>query len=159
MRKGFYKKKDKKLQNFTAKKILAHIKNLNNNKIMEFIKKEEIKILSNPGVESLQLLNSKNSTSNRVTITKVTVQPGFEQPRHKHEKSEQIWIALSGNGKLLLKDCEKNFSSGDVVRFEDGDIHGLKNDSHDVFEYISVTSPPIDFSYAYKEESGEHNVR
>ena len=134
MRKGFYKKKDKKLQNFTAKIILAHIKNLNNNKIMEFIKKEEIKILSNPGVESLQLLNSKNSTSNRITITKVTVQPGFEQPRHKHEKSEQIWIALSGNGKL-------------------------KNDSHDVFEYISVTSPPIDFSYAYKEESGEHNVR
>ncbi len=44
MRKGFYKKKDKKLQNFTAKIILAHIKNLNNNKIMEFIKKEEIKI-------------------------------------------------------------------------------------------------------------------
>ena len=126
---------------------------------MEFISRNEIKVLSNPGVQSLQLLNPKNSTSKRVTITRVSVQPGFEQPRHKHEASEQIWIALSGSGLLLLEDGEKLFSSGDVVRFEDGDIHGLKNDSQAVFEYITVTSPPIDVGYAYKEEKGKRNVR
>ena len=38
------------------------------------------------------------------------------------------------------------------VRFADGDIHGLKNNSQDVFEYISVTSPPINFGYAYKNK-------
>ena len=44
------------------------------------------------------------------------------------------------------------FETGDVVRFADGDIHGLKNNSQDVFEYISVTSPPINFGYAYKDK-------
>lgn len=140
-------------------KILDFVYKLKHNGVMEFISRNEIKVLSNPGVQSLQLLNPKNSTSKRVTITRVSVQPGFEQPRHKHEASEQIWIALSGSGLLLLEDGEKLFSSGDVVRFEDGDIHGLKNDSQAVFEYISVTSPPIDFGYAYKEEKGKRNVR
>lgn len=120
---------------------------------MEFIKKSNIKKLSNPGVDSFQLLNPENSNSTRVTITRVFVQPGNEQPRHKHDSSEQIWIALSGSGMLLLKDdAEQLFEAGDVVRFADGDIHGLRNNSQEVFEYISVTSPPINFSYAYKEK-------
>lgn len=119
---------------------------------MEFIKKDEIKVLSNPGVESAQLLNPENSSSERVTITRVRVAPGAEQPRHKHDSSEQIWVAVAGSGVLLLADGkEEVFSSGDVVRFADGDIHGLKNESQEVFEYISVTSPPINFGYAYRE--------
>lgn len=119
---------------------------------MEFIKKSEIKVLSNPGVDSAQLLNPENSTSERVTITKVTIQPGAEQPRHQHDTSEQIWIATKGKGTLLLGNGEKEFAEGDVVRFADGDIHGLKNKSQEVFEYISVTSPPINFGYAYKNK-------
>lgn len=119
---------------------------------MEFIKNSEIKVLSNPGIESFQLLNPENSKSKRVTITKVIVQSGAEQPRHTHETSEQIWIATKGKGMLLLADNkEQLFEAGDVVRFADGDIHGLKNDSQKVFEYISVTSPPINFGYAYKD--------
>lgn len=118
---------------------------------MELIKKESVKILSNPGVKSAQLLNPENSKSERITITRVTVESGAEQGRHKHDTSEQIWIALKGKGKLLLADGkEADFCEGDTVRFADGDVHGLRNDSTDAFEYISVTSPPINFSYAYK---------
>ena len=120
---------------------------------MELIKKSEIKVLSNPGVESFQLLNPENSESKRITLTKVVVQPGSVQMRHKHENSEQIWIALKGKGILLLdEDKEELFEEGDVVRFADGNIHGLKNENQEVFEYISVTSPPINFSYAYKDK-------
>ena len=124
---------------------------------MEVIKNTEIEVLSNPGVESFQLLNPKNSDSRRVTITKVLVQSGAIQPRHLHETSEQIWIATKGKGVLLLcengTETERTFESGDVVRFADGDIHGLRNDGQEVFEYISVTSPPIDFGYAYKKSN------
>ena len=120
---------------------------------MELIKKSEIKVLSTPGVKSFQLLNPENSKSERITITKVFVQPNNEQPRHKHDTSEQIWIAVSGKGVLLLADGkEEIFEQGDVVRFADGDIHGLRNESQVVFEYISVTSPPMNFGYAYKDK-------
>jgi len=119
---------------------------------MEFLTSEYFKSLSNPGVTSLQLLSPHNSTSNRVTITRVTVEPGAVQPPHKHPTSEQIWLAISGAGTLLLADGNTQaITAGEVVRFADGDIHGFQNSGSENFIYVSVTSPPINFSYAYKD--------
>lgn len=120
---------------------------------MEFIKSNTIKSLANPGVVSRQLLNPDNSESQRVTITEVHLEIGACQPRHLHEASEQIWYALKGSGILLLADdAELAFQEGDVVRFADKDIHGLRNDGDSEFVYLSVTAPPIHFGYAYGEE-------
>ena len=120
---------------------------------MEFLTSNEFKALSNPGVTSLQLLSPHNSQSNRVTITRVTVGPGVVQAPHHHATSEQIWIALTGNGLLLLgQEKTKEIQAGDVVRFADRDIHGFQNKSAAAFVYLSVTSPPINFTYAYREQ-------
>lgn len=121
---------------------------------MEFLTADNFKSLLNPGVESLQLLSPHNSSSNRITITKVVVAPGAEQPRHSHESSEQVWLAISGTGTLLLSDnVEKEFREGQIVRFADGDIHGFINTGSQPFVYVSVTSPPINFSYAYGKDA------
>jgi len=120
---------------------------------MEFINAKEIKSLANPGVVSRQLLNPDNSASQRVTITEVHLEVGACQPRHIHEASEQIWYATKGSGKLLLAEGEERvFVEGDVVRFADKDVHGLRNDGDREFVYISVTAPPIHFGYAYKDK-------
>ena len=117
---------------------------------MEFISKEEIVELSNPGVVSRQLLNPDNSSSKRVTITEVHLEKGASQPRHTHDTSEQIWYATKGIGTLLLANNKDIvFRAGDIVRFADNDIHGLRNDGEIEFVYISVTAPPIHFGYAY----------
>lgn len=119
---------------------------------MEFIRATEIKALANPGVVSRQLLNPDNSESTRVTITEVHLEAGACQPRHTHEASEQIWYATKGSGTLLLSDDEERaFHAGDVVRFADKDVHGLRNDGDEEFVYVSVTAPPIHFGYAYRE--------
>lgn len=120
---------------------------------MEFIGKESIRGMSNPGVVSRQLLNPDNSSSTRVTITEVHVEPGASQPRHTHEASEQVWYALKGRGTLLLREGEeKDFRAGDVVRFAEREIHGLSNNSGEEFVYLSVTAPPIHFGAAYQKE-------
>jgi len=121
---------------------------------MEYIRGPEMVELSNPGVISRQLLDPQNSESERVTITEVHLEPGAVQPRHTHPSSEQIWYALKGTGTLLLADgAEKEFHAGDLVRFADGDVHGLRNDGGGEFVYLSVTSPPVDFGYAYKSRN------
>ena len=120
---------------------------------MEFINRQNIIELSNPGVVSRQLLNPENSSSTRVTITEVHLEKGACQPRHTHEASEQIWYAVQGTGKLLLADdVEKEFAAGDVVRFAEKDVHGLLNDGNNEFVYVSVTAPPINFGYAYQNK-------
>ncbi len=119
---------------------------------MEFIGPGLFRTLSNPGVTSLQLLSPHNSKSSRVTITRVTVEPGASQPPHAHQASEQIWVALTGSGTLLLANGEsRRISAGEVVRFADGDTHGFRNTETEPFVYLSVTAPPIDFGYAYRD--------
>ncbi len=117
---------------------------------MEFIPSAEIKVLSNTGVESQQLLFPENSASTRVTITRVTIAPGATSPRHRHETSEQVWVAVAGVGTLLLGEGHtRPLQTGDVVRFAEGDVHGLENTSSAPFVYFSVTSSPINFRQAY----------
>jgi quercetin dioxygenase-like cupin family protein len=124
---------------------------------MELLTELDFVRLANPGVVSEQLLSPHNSASARVTITRVTIDPGASQPRHSHVQSEQIWIALHGAGELKLANGGRHpFAKGQVARFADGDVHGFKNTGAVQFVYLSVTAPPIDFSYAY--QTRETNV-
>ncbi len=92
---------------------------------MEFISKEKIVELSNPGVVSRQLLNPENSSSERVTITEVHLEIGACQPRHAHDASEQIWYATKGTGKLLfLSTCVAqvaniSLSTSPIIKYGD----------------------------------------
>lgn len=120
---------------------------------MEFIPAADIRMFSKGGIASRQLLFPENSRSARVTLTRVTVAPGGRNQPHRHPASEQIWIALRGHGQLLLEDGETlPFAEGDVVRFEDDDLHGFENTGTSDFEYISVTSPPVNFRAAYEKK-------
>ena len=117
---------------------------------MEIIRRDEVGSFANGGVTSEQLLFPENSRSQRVTITRVTVAPGAKNPPHAHAASEQVWVALRGSGLLLLEGAATApFAEGDVVRFAEGDVHGLENTGSVEFVYLSVTSPPINFRGAY----------
>lgn len=120
---------------------------------MELVRAATITQFTNSGVTSRQLLFPENSRSTRVTITRVTLAPGAKNPPHRHATSEQIWVALRGSGRLLLEDGKTEpFVKGDVVRFEDGDLHGFENTGTSAFEYLSVTSPPVNFRKAYQQD-------
>jgi quercetin dioxygenase-like cupin family protein len=117
---------------------------------MELIRRSDISSLSNSGMTSEQLLFPENSSSQRLTITRVTLPPGGRNPQHSHATSEQVWVALRGSGVLLLAgDATEPFAEGDVVRFADGDVHGFHNTGPGEFVYFSVTSPPVNFRAAY----------
>ena len=106
---------------------------------MEFLSGADFRELSNPGVTSQQILSPHNSGSARITITRVTVEPGAVQPRHSHDAAEQAWIALSGAGTLLLADEKTRcFGGGEVARFADGEVHGFENTGAEPFELWKV---------------------
>jgi quercetin dioxygenase-like cupin family protein len=120
---------------------------------MEMILAGQAAVLSNSGITSRQLLFPENSRSERITITRVSVAPGARNPPHRHALSEQVWVALRGSGQILLEGGQTlPFGEGDVVRFEDNDLHGFQNTGGSEFEYLSVTSPPVNFRGAYAKE-------
>jgi mannose-6-phosphate isomerase-like protein (cupin superfamily) len=114
------------------------------------MRRTDIPRFANSDVVSEQLLFPENSKSERITITRVTVAPGARNPPHVHTNSEQVWIALGGRASLLLADAATaSFAESDVVRFAEGDVHGLENFGTEDFVYLSVTSPPLNFRAAY----------
>ncbi len=122
---------------------------------MELIRRASIRTLSNSGIASEQLLSPECSASERLTITRVTVPAGATSPRHRHLSSEQVWVALHGAGTLLLEeDGTELLQAGDVVRFAEGEVHGVVNGAEAAFVYLSVTSPAINFRSAYAKEWG-----
>jgi quercetin dioxygenase-like cupin family protein len=108
-------------------------------------------ILENPGFRSLQIVWPNNAPDARVTITRVTMEPGATSARHAHAASEQIWLIEQGDALLLMADGQTDrLRAGDVVRTPAGTIHGVANTGAGPFVYLAVTTPPQDFSPAYK---------
>jgi quercetin dioxygenase-like cupin family protein len=106
--------------------------------------------LQNSGVRSLQIVWPNNAPEARVTITRVSVEPGATSARHLHPVSEQIWLIEQGFALLLMKDGQTDsLRAGDVVRTPPGTIHGVTNPSSAPFIYLAVTTPPQDFTPAY----------
>jgi quercetin dioxygenase-like cupin family protein len=117
---------------------------------MKIVASADAEVLTRDRVRSLQIISQKSGISRAVAITRVTVEAGGVQPRHRHAASEQIWVVLAGRATLLLDgDQEEPMSAGHTYCFEPGEVQGIRNDSGDVFEYLTVTSPPESFEAAY----------
>lgn len=99
---------------------------------MKVVAHADAEVLTRDRVRSLQLVSQKSGI------------------QHRHPGAEQIWVALSGSATLLLDGGrEAPLHAGNTYCFEPGEVHGIRNDSNGVFEYLSVTSPPESFEAAY----------
>ena len=99
----------------------------------------------------MQIVWPNNAPEARVTITRVSMEPGATSARHVHPVSEQIWLIEQGCALLLMDDGQTDrLGAGDVVRTPPGTIHGVANTSSEPFAYLAVTTPPQDFTPAYE---------
>ena len=48
---------------------------------------------------------------------------------HQHVGSEEVYVILSGSGKIMLNGMEKRVVQNDVILARNGDWHGLENDT------------------------------
>ncbi len=120
---------------------------------MKVVAHSEAEVLTRDRVRSVQIVSQKSGISRAVVITRVTLEPGGIQHRHRHASSEQIWVVLNGAATLLLDGGrEEPIEAGNTYCFAPGEIHGIRNDSAAAFEYVSVTSPPESFEAAYDKK-------
>jgi mannose-6-phosphate isomerase-like protein (cupin superfamily) len=111
----------------------------------------ECDVLIKTGIQSRQLVWPQNSPESQTTITHVTMEPGSVSERHVHKGSEQIWIVERGEGILLLENEQTEaLRAGDIVRTPAGELHGVANSGKEPLVYLAVTTPPQNFSYAYR---------
>jgi mannose-6-phosphate isomerase-like protein (cupin superfamily) len=62
-----------------------------------------------------------------------------------------VRLIEQGSALLLMTDGQTDgLRAGDVVRTPAGTIHGVTNTRSEPFIYLAVTTPPEDFTPAYK---------
>ena len=113
-------------------------------------------VLRNPGKRSEQFLWPQNAPDCPVTVTRATMEPGAVSETHSHARSEQIWIVEQGSGVILLGDGKQTeLGEGDIIRTPPGVTHGIVNTGAGPLVYLSITTPPEDFSALYKDRDGQ----
>jgi mannose-6-phosphate isomerase-like protein (cupin superfamily) len=109
-------------------------------------------VLARANATSRQLVWPGDAPDARVSVTRVTVARGGEQPRHAYADAEQIWIIEQDPAELLLTDDRScPVEAGEVARTPAGETHGLRNSGSEPFVYVAITTPPVDFRGAYED--------
>lgn len=60
--------------------------------------------------------------SNSLTI-KVTLKPGHRMNYHSHDRRDEVWTVMSGNGKVIVDGVEQLVRLGDIVTMQAGCRH------------------------------------
>lgn len=65
---------------------------------------------------------------NSLTI-KVTLKAGNKMNYHSHERRDEVWTIISGNGRTIVDGMEEQVTAGDVITMQAGCRHTIITDS------------------------------
>ncbi len=54
---------------------------------------------------------------------KVTLNPGHKMNYHSHEKRDEVWVVIEGEGRTVVDGIEQRIKTGDVIRMQAGCRH------------------------------------
>ena len=60
---------------------------------------------------------------------KVTLNPGHKMNYHSHEFRDEVWTIISGTGRVILNEKERNVKPGDVIEMKAGCRHTIIADT------------------------------
>jgi mannose-6-phosphate isomerase-like protein (cupin superfamily) len=76
------------------------------------------------------------------SLAEATVPPGASTILHLHRRSEEIYLFISGAGRMTLGSEEREVQAGDAVLIQTGTPHRLVNDGDEPLVLVCACSPP-----------------
>ncbi|MDO8508983.1 MAG: cupin domain-containing protein [Nanoarchaeota archaeon] len=71
---------------------------------------------------------------------------------HKHDKMEEVYYILKGEGIIQIGKERRKIGVDDVISIPKGEYHHLENTSKEPLELIVVTHPRYDSTDVHKKE-------
>ncbi|HVV61675.1 MAG TPA: cupin domain-containing protein [Pseudolabrys sp.] len=81
----------------------------------------------------------------------VEVDIGAISPAHWHEKTEEVYAIIEGQGEMYLDGEGFSVTEGDVISIKPGVVHAIKNPGPEPLRLIVATAPGYD-------EADDHEV-
>lgn len=89
------------------------------------------------GVETRSLRYLKGDIVTDLNLRIFEIQPGTENPLHKHAYSHDLFV-LHGTGLIRLEDGEKRIGKGDVASIASYEPHAFVNDGGEVLQFLCM---------------------
>lgn len=68
----------------------------------------------------------------------ISVRPHDELPAHVHDRQEQFYYVLEGEGSIHMDDRELALKPGTAVRIAPGVVHGVSNPNDRPLRYLDI---------------------
>ncbi|MGI8902915.1 MAG: cupin domain-containing protein [Solirubrobacteraceae bacterium] len=94
------------------------------------------------------LLQAGDADGVSLAVTWVEVAPGGLQRPHRHEP-QQVYVLLSGRGRMRIDDEERELLAGELVFIPAGAVHGIENTGEEKLVYVSAATPAFDLTGLY----------
>jgi quercetin dioxygenase-like cupin family protein len=107
---------------------------------MQILRRESAPRYQRDGCESFLLTAESTAGAQRLTVTRVEIQPGGVQHDHAHDP-EQSYLILEGEGRMRVGEETQMVHPGDCIFIPSGNKHGLVNTGAGMLIYLSAASP------------------
>jgi mannose-6-phosphate isomerase-like protein (cupin superfamily) len=95
------------------------------------------------------LMDAGELGSRNMSVTWLEVPAGIDQELHSHEEAEQVYIVVSGRGKMTVAGDKQEVGEGDLVLVPPATDHSIANDNAADLCCVSVQSPPVTSSEVF----------
>jgi len=110
---------------------------------------EEARVGERPGLRSRVLLQAGDEAAADLAVTWVEVAPGAAQAPHAHAP-QQVYVVVSGSGRMLVGDEERDVGAGDLVFVPPAERHGITNTGAGTLIYVSAATPAFSVTDLYE---------
>jgi mannose-6-phosphate isomerase-like protein (cupin superfamily) len=76
------------------------------------------------------------------SLAEATIPPGGATTAHYHRLSEELYLVVSGRGRLILDGEERELEEGDCALIPPGATHKLHNSGSDPLRIVCACAPP-----------------
>ena len=88
------------------------------------------------GSQIRELLAHRNSSIKHQSLAEARLLPGTATTAHRHQRTEEIYYILAGQGWMRVGDCEAPVGVGDAIAIPPGSSHQITNTGTDVLTFL-----------------------
>jgi mannose-6-phosphate isomerase-like protein (cupin superfamily) len=101
------------------------------------------------------LMDAGELGSRNMSVTWLEVPADVEQSLHSHEDAEQVYVVVSGTGRMCVAGDWQDIAEGDLVLIPPATDHMIGSSAEDGLALVSVQSPPVAVSELYGRQMAE----
>ena len=106
--------------------------------------KVDTPLINETGEEVYELIGSNpaNGGANKHSLAYVVIPPGGSSGHHFHNRSEETYFILKGQGRIIVNNQERVVTPGDTIFISPDELHQIFTEGNADLEFVVVSAPP-----------------